>query len=209
MTSRLALHHRSGGVATVSECAIPVPANDEVVVKVAAVCLNPIDWKILYGAKSSAPTILGCDLAGRVASIGDDVTTIEIGDRVIGFLAGGQDAFMFNFVCCPLNPPDYELTCLLKYCADTTVHEKGNPLRPNDGAFAQYVAVPAHLVIHISQDMSFVTRATLPTPIFVSGFSLYRHLSLPYPSLPSEAGSSTPTTDGDNTRQHAPTNINL
>lgn len=90
MTSQLALHHRRCGVATVSECAIPVPANDEVVVKVAAVCLNPIDWKILYGAKSSAPTILGCDLAGTVASIGDEVTAIEVGDRVIGFTAGGQ-----------------------------------------------------------------------------------------------------------------------
>lgn len=90
MTSQLALHHRGCGIATVSECAIPVPAKDEVVVKVAAVCLNPIDWKILYGAKSSAPTILGCDLAGTVASIGDDVTAIEVGDRVIGFTAGGQ-----------------------------------------------------------------------------------------------------------------------
>ncbi|KAL7917906.1 GroES-like protein [Trichoderma austrokoningii] len=165
MTPQLALHHLSCGLVTVSECAIPVPANDEVVVKVAAVCLNPIDWKILYGAKSSVPTILGCDLAGTVASIGDDVTAIEIGDRVIGFLAGG------------------------------------NPLRPKDGAFAQYAAVPAHLVIHIPQDMSFESGATLPTPIFVSGFSLYRHLSLPYPSLPSEADSSTPITDDENTRK--------
>lgn len=95
MASQLAFHHRGCGVATVSECAIPVPANDEVVVKVAAVCLNPIDWKILYGAKSSAPTILGCDLAGTVASIGDEVTTIEVGDRVIGFIAGGQDTSLF------------------------------------------------------------------------------------------------------------------
>lgn len=93
MTSQFALHHRSCGVATVSECAIPVPAHDEVVVKVAAVCLNPIDWKILYGAKSSAPTILGCDLAGTVASIGDEVAAIEVGDRVIGFTAGGQNIF--------------------------------------------------------------------------------------------------------------------
>ncbi|KAK1240248.1 hypothetical protein MKX08_007690 [Trichoderma sp. CBMAI-0020] len=165
MTSQLALHHRGCGVATVSECAIPVPANDEVVVKVAAVCLNPIDWKILYGAKSSAPTILGCDLAGTVASIGDEVTTIEIGDRVIGFIAGG------------------------------------NPLRPSDGAFAQYVAVPAHVVIHIPQDMSFQSGATLPTPVFVSGFSLYRKLSVQYPSLPSEAASSTSTTDSESRRQ--------
>ncbi|EHK47328.1 Hypothetical protein TRIATDRAFT_81382 [Trichoderma atroviride IMI 206040] len=164
MTSQLALLHRGCGVATVSECAIPVPANDEVVVKVAAVCLNPIDWKILYGAKSSAPTILGCDLAGTVASIGDEVTAIEVGDRVIGFIAGG------------------------------------NPLRPNDGAFAQYVAVPAHVVIHIPQDMSFESGATLPTPVFVSGFSLYRKLSVPYPSLPSEAVS-TSTTDSESGRQ--------
>lgn len=69
-------------------------------------------------------------------------------------------------------------------------------MRPNDGAFAQYVAVPAHVVIHIPQGMSFESGATLPTPIFLSGFSLYRNLSVPYPSFPSEAVSR-PTTDGE------------
>lgn len=70
-------------------------------------------------------------------------------------------------------------------------------MRPNDGAFAQYVSVPAHVVIHIPRDMSFESGATLPTPIFVSGFSLYRNLLVPYPSLPSEAVSSIPTIDGE------------
>ncbi|KAH8129487.1 GroES-like protein [Trichoderma asperelloides] len=162
MTSQLALHHYGCGHATVSECAIPEPANDEVVVKIAAVCLNPIDWKIFYGTKSSEPTILGCDFAGTVTCIGDGVTAIEIGDRVIGFVAGG------------------------------------NPLRPNDGAFAQYVAVPAHIILHLPKNMLFESGATLPTPLFVGGFCLYRHLSIPYPSLLSKAGTRSQTIGGGN-----------
>ncbi|KAL6895011.1 GroES-like protein [Trichoderma evansii] len=162
MTSQLALHHHGCGEATVSEGAIPEPANDEIVVKVASVCLNPIDWKTLYGAKSSEPTVLGCDFAGTETSIGDDANAIEVSDRVIGFVAGG------------------------------------NPLRPSNGAFAQYIAVPAHVVLHLPKHMSFESGATLPTPLFVSGFCLYRHLSIPYPFLPSGVDIIQPTIDNGN-----------
>lgn len=120
MTSQLALRHRSSGVATVSECAIPEPAKDEVVVKVAAVCLNPIDWKILYGSKSSAPTTLGCDLAGTVASIGDGVTAVEVGDRVIGFTAGGKSIISLPFYSIYLTLMSLILSLFIENNADKT-----------------------------------------------------------------------------------------
>jgi NADPH:quinone reductase-like Zn-dependent oxidoreductase len=93
MNSQLALHHYERGVATVSECAIPEPASGEVLIRVAAVALNPIDWKILHGAKTSIPSILGCDFAGTVACVGEGVTAFEVGERVIGFVAGGEIFF--------------------------------------------------------------------------------------------------------------------
>lgn len=96
MSSQLALYHHDCGVAKARECKIPEPTSDEVLVKVAAVALNPIDWKILHGAKPSVPTILGCDFAGTVTGIGDGVTKIEVGERVIGFVAGGQNKHLFN-----------------------------------------------------------------------------------------------------------------
>jgi NADPH:quinone reductase-like Zn-dependent oxidoreductase len=118
MTSQLALLHRGCGVATVSICAIPVPANDEVVVKVAAVCLNPIDWKIFYGTKSSTPTILGCDFAGTVTFIGDDVTAMRVGDRVVGFVAGGKNMYPFLLLC--VHMPISLAFMASKWCVDET-----------------------------------------------------------------------------------------
>lgn len=89
MSSQIALYHHDCGAAEARECEIPVPTSGEVLVKVAVVALNPIDWKILHGSKPSVPTILGCDFAGTVTSVGDAVTKIDIGDRVVGFVAGG------------------------------------------------------------------------------------------------------------------------
>ncbi|KAL6793223.1 chaperonin 10-like protein [Trichoderma sp. SZMC 28012] len=145
MSSQLALFHYEGGLAEVRECEIPEPTSSEVLVKVAAVALSPIDWKILHGSKPSVPAILGCDFAGTVTCVGDAVTKIEIGDCVIGFVAGG------------------------------------NPLRPTDGAFAQYVAAPAHMILRLPNNMSFEDGVSLPSPLFVGGLSLYKCLSIPYP----------------------------
>ncbi|UKZ75724.1 hypothetical protein TrVFT333_003416 [Trichoderma virens FT-333] len=89
MSTQLALYHHDCGVAEVRECRIPEPTDDEVLVKVAAIALNPIDWKILHGSKPSLPAILGCDFAGTVASVGNGVTKTKVGERVIGFVAGG------------------------------------------------------------------------------------------------------------------------
>lgn len=65
----------------------PVPAPGEVLVRVHAVSVNPIDWKIRSGAARerfpiSFPAILGRDLAGTVAKIGEGVQGVNVGDRV-------------------------------------------------------------------------------------------------------------------------------
>jgi NADPH:quinone reductase-like Zn-dependent oxidoreductase len=65
----------------------PVPAADEVLVRVQAVSLNPVDWKMRSGAAKerfpvSFPAILGRDLAGVVRELGADVKNFKVGDRV-------------------------------------------------------------------------------------------------------------------------------
>lgn len=65
----------------------PEPAPGEVLVKVGAVAVNPIDTYIRSGAVALAtefPYIIGCDLAGTVESAGADVTRFKVGDRVWG-----------------------------------------------------------------------------------------------------------------------------
>lgn len=65
----------------------------EVLVGIHAVGVNPVDWKIREGllarvAPRALPFTLGQDLAGRVISLGEDVTSIEASDTVYGFASG-------------------------------------------------------------------------------------------------------------------------
>jgi NADPH2:quinone reductase len=78
---------------------IAEPGADEVRVRVAGAGLNPIDWKTRKGLGFAArqiendlPWTPGYDVAGEVVAVGDAVTTLAPGDRVmgmIGFPAGG------------------------------------------------------------------------------------------------------------------------
>jgi NADPH:quinone reductase-like Zn-dependent oxidoreductase len=67
----------------------PRPVSGEVLVRIAAASLNPIDWKLRSGAMKQffpleLPTILGYDLAGEVAELGAGVTAFKVGQRVMG-----------------------------------------------------------------------------------------------------------------------------
>ncbi|KAJ5669811.1 alcohol dehydrogenase [Penicillium macrosclerotiorum] len=56
-----------------------------------------------------------------------------------------------------------------------------NPIRLDNGAFAEYVAVPAQLVWKIPAQMSFQTAATLGIGFATAGLALYHGLQLPLP----------------------------
>jgi len=65
----------------------PEPAANEVLVRVGAVAVNPIDIYIRSGAVALAtefPYIVGCDLAGTIEAVGSEVTRFKVGDRVWG-----------------------------------------------------------------------------------------------------------------------------
>lgn len=65
----------------------PEPGPAEVLVKVRAVSVNPIDTYIRSGmikVATSFPYIVGCDLAGTVEQVGSQVTRFKVGDRVWG-----------------------------------------------------------------------------------------------------------------------------
>lgn len=56
-----------------------------------------------------------------------------------------------------------------------------NPIRRDNGAFAEYVAVSAQLVWKIPANMSFQTAATLGIGLATAGLALYNGLQLPLP----------------------------
>src|SRR4051794_3949701 len=67
----------------------PTPLPTEVLVRVHAAGVNPVDWKTRAGSGMSAvlgdpPFILGWDVAGVVTETGFGVTTLAPGDRVYG-----------------------------------------------------------------------------------------------------------------------------
>ncbi len=84
-------------VLEIREVETPVPEAGEVLVRVAFVSVNPIEWKIRSGAFAAMlpmtfPVILGNEVSGVVHQIGADVDEFVVGDRVAGFVRGRGDA---------------------------------------------------------------------------------------------------------------------
>ena len=85
----------------------PTAGDDEVLIKVRAASVNPLDWHFMRGAPYivriqtglSKPknTRLGVDLAGQVEAVGRNVTQFQPGDEVFGVSRG---AFA-EYVCAP------------------------------------------------------------------------------------------------------------
>jgi NADPH2:quinone reductase len=77
----------------------PKPSGAQVLVKVKAVAVNPIDTYIRSGMVAMElpkPFVVGCDLAGVVEAVGPDVARLKVGDRVWGSnqgLSGRQGTF--------------------------------------------------------------------------------------------------------------------
>ncbi|CAA9194599.1 zinc-binding alcohol dehydrogenase family protein [Flavobacterium collinsii] len=68
----------------------PVPGERDLVVKISAVSVNPVDFKIRQGSAKDTvletPKIIGWDAVGIVEAIGEKVTLFKVGDEV--FYAG-------------------------------------------------------------------------------------------------------------------------
>ena len=66
------------------ELDIPSPQSHDVLVKVQAIAVNPVDTKIRKpkDKTETPPKILGWDAAGEVVSVGDAVTLFQVGDQV-------------------------------------------------------------------------------------------------------------------------------
>ena len=84
--------HQFGGpeVMKLEEVARPVPAPDEILIKVYASGVNPVDWGIREGGNDmlrpylTLPMTLGWDTAGIVEETGSEVTAFTKGDAVFG-----------------------------------------------------------------------------------------------------------------------------
>ena len=83
---------RYNGPLEMTDLSRPEPARGQVLVRIAASGLNPLDTKIRAGgaahAKHPLPLVLGIDLAGTVEAVGDGVSAFKPGDEVYGMTGG-------------------------------------------------------------------------------------------------------------------------
>jgi NADPH:quinone reductase-like Zn-dependent oxidoreductase len=97
MTNMHAVRIHSFGapnVLTVEDIPVPEPKPNEIVIRVSAASVNPVDYKIRSGQypsvkKDQLPKVLGRDVAGVVERIGSRITRFEKGDAVYAML--GRD----------------------------------------------------------------------------------------------------------------------
>src|SRR5687767_12602695 len=103
---RAIVHDRYGPpeVLRVDEVERPVPADDEVLVRVYATTVTQTDchmrrarpffWRFMLGLRRPRRKILGTEFAGMVEEIGPSVTQFEVEDRVFGLRSGAHAEYV-------------------------------------------------------------------------------------------------------------------
>lgn len=84
---------RYGGTQDLEAADVPEPPHgpNEVLIRLEATSVNPVDWKLAAGRLDSVlpaefPLIPGWDAAGTVAAVGSEITDYAVGDHVLGYV---------------------------------------------------------------------------------------------------------------------------
>ncbi len=101
----------SPDVLQLEEIETPVPADDEILIKIEAASVNSGDWHILRadpfmiravsGPLKPKHRILGTDVSGRVEAVGSSVSRFHIGDEVFGDVSRCGFGAFAEYVCVP------------------------------------------------------------------------------------------------------------
>lgn len=127
-------------------CPLPAFEDNEVLVRVRCVAINPVDAKVLDMATHVGGTP-GCEFAGDIVRVGPLVKNnrLKVGAAVFGCVCGN------------------------------------NPDRPDNGAFAEFVAVSGDLVYLLPPHLSYQQGASLGVALPTAGMAVYYLWRLPLP----------------------------
>jgi NADPH:quinone reductase-like Zn-dependent oxidoreductase len=147
---------------TVGPAPYTAPGADEIVVRVRAVAVNPMDrlqqtMGDIFTPWTTYPFVVGSDVAGDVVEIGSAVTHFAVGDRVVGYAAGSD--------------------------------KQRN--RAAEGGFQDYAVLLAHMASPIPAAMTFEDACVLPLGISTAACGLFQNdfLAMTAPSAaPTPAG---------------------
>lgn len=128
----------------IRERPIPKPGQGEALIKIARVGICGTDLHIFNGhyAADSLPMIPGHEFTGTIAAVGPDVTGLQLGGKAVVDMNIGCGRCFWCRRNEILNCPDMQ--------------QMGITM---DGAFAEYIVVPARLVIPAPENMPFEVLA--------------------------------------------------
>ncbi|MEO8727178.1 MAG: zinc-binding dehydrogenase [Acidobacteriaceae bacterium] len=142
--------HEFGGPEVLRYEDVPDPQlrADQVLVRVRACALNHLDLFIRKGLPGvKLPHVSGADVAGEIARIGEYVTDVQVGQRVLM----APMTFCGHCVRCAAGEQN-----LCRHFSVLGYAGHGN------GGNAEYIAVPRMNVLPIPNDMDFVSAASVP-----------------------------------------------
>jgi NADPH:quinone reductase-like Zn-dependent oxidoreductase len=155
-TQTALLVQSSGEYALSTSTPLPPISPTTVLIRTAAVALNPADAKMVdFSGCTSVGCIGGYDFAGYVVALGSaaeskrqshNMEQLRVGDRVCGLVFGA------------------------------------NAGRREVGAFCEYVAAEATFLLRIPIHMAFEQAAGLGVAVATVGMALYQSLELPWPA---------------------------
>jgi NADPH:quinone reductase-like Zn-dependent oxidoreductase len=128
----------------VADVANPVPKDHEVLIKVRAASVNPLEpgmvkggGRIVNGLRKPKDTRLGVDVAGEVEAVGRNVTEFKPGDEVFGACIKYPQASGIKVWVC-------------------------------QGAFAEYACVPESMLVLKPDNLTFEQAASVPMAAFTA-----------------------------------------
>jgi NADPH:quinone reductase-like Zn-dependent oxidoreductase len=130
---------------TVGAAPYTAPRADEIVIRVRAVAVNPMDrlqqsMGDIFTPWTTYPFVVGSDVAGEVVEVGTGVTRFAVGDRVVGYAAGSDK--LRN--------------------------------RAAEGGFQHFVVLLAHMASPIPDAMPFEDAAVLPLGLSTAACGMFQ-----------------------------------
>jgi L-iditol 2-dehydrogenase len=135
----------------ITDLAVPEPARDEVLIRVAAcgICGSDVHGYDGSSGRRIPPIVMGHEAAGTIAAVGKDVKKFSEGDRVT------FDSTIYCGSCANCVRGDVNL------CDNRQVVGVSCAEYRRAGAFAEFVAVPARIVYRLPESLPFEEAAML------------------------------------------------